>query len=127
MNKKHKAQFDLINNSLWLLIKNKIKDGSEYKNAMSEILKLYIKYDEKEKFTDEWWESVISDFENHIDKYKGTKIESFIGDFGLSLCDYWEFESKNKSTNLDFYKYVCKAFVNEWEKISEKENKEKTT
>ena len=125
MTEDQKKKFELINNSLWLLLKAYVKDDKPYKTIMSEFFKGYIEKTKLDnKFSDEWWDKVIvHDFMTIADKYKGTEYEDFAARFGMGFCDYWELEMKNKSNYLEFYKCMSKAFVKEWEKLHGKTEK----
>ena len=119
MTDKHKAQFELINESLWLLLKKYVKDDKPYKEIMKDLFKLYIAYDISEKrFTDEWWEEAIKKFMDYPQKYKDSELKDFAGDLAIGFCDVWEREKKlTIIDNVDFYRCVCKTFLKEWGRL----------
>ena len=118
MDVKHKAQFELVNNSLWLLLKGYVKDDKPYKSIMSELFKLYMNCDMAEnKLSDEWFEESTKNFMEYPNSHKGTELENFAGDLAIGFCDVWEQEKKGNKDYLSFYKCVSKAFINEWVRI----------
>lgn len=118
MTDKQKNQFDLINNSLWLLVKGYVTDDKPYKSIMSETFRLFMTYDvEKNKFSDEWWEEVTKKFMDYPQLYKDTKLKDFAGDLGIGFCNYWEREKKKPVDYVDFYNCISKAFIREWERL----------
>lgn len=128
MEEKYKKQFELINDSLWLLIKKYVKDINTYKNIMSGAFNLYMVMDKKKRFTEEWWNEAIEVMMSFPEKYKATEYRSFVGDLCIGFNDYWELAQHNKESYIEFYKCISKAFINEWERLkNEKEVKTKTT
>ena len=129
MTDKQKAQFELVNNSVWLLLKGYVKDDKPYKTVMSEMYKLYLAKDDcKDLISDEWWDDVINGtFMKYPEKYKGTELENFVVDLAIGFCDVWEQEKKGNTEYWDFYKCISKAFLHEWERLrGEKETKTQT-
>lgn len=118
MTEKHKAQFELLNNSLWVLLKQYVKDDKPYKAIMSELFLLYVKKDtDKNKFTDEWWES-LRDIYDCVDKYKvNQEVCGFGAEMALCLQQYFELEARKAASLLDFYKEISPAFIGEWERL----------
>lgn len=118
MTDKQRGHFELINESVWLLLKKYVKDDEIYKQIMKDVFRLYVKFDNADnKLSDTWWEEVIQKFKDYPEKYKDTELKDFAADFGIGICDYWEIEKKRTPTYTDFYKCICKAFVNEWERL----------
>lgn len=123
MTAKQKAQFELINNSLWLLVKNYIKDAPPYKTIMGDLFNMYCAYDNSDvKFTDAWWEEVIKKFTLYAEKYKKTALEDFAGELALGFCDVWEQEKKGNADYLTYYSKISRAFIKEWGRLREKED-----
>lgn len=123
MTKEQKPLFEILN-TFWNLMKpyaNK-EDEKAYKKIMSDMFNMLVK-DRGEKFTDEWYKSTV-EFVDYPEKYKGTKYVEFAAELAVAITDYWTFEHhKGKASYHDFSTYVSKAFIDEWERIREKENK----
>lgn len=118
MTKEQKDHFEIINNSLWLLLKGKVKNEKAYKDIMSELFNLCFKHEaEKNKFSDEWWDSLI-DLYNVPEKYKqDQELCGFGANLADDIYDWFKMQSKGKNTNLDFYFAVCPAFIKAWEAV----------
>lgn len=118
MELKHETEFELINNSLWLLLKNYVKDVEIYKHVMSDLFMIYIKKDLAEnKFSEEWKDSLIDLF-NVPEKYR--KSQDACG-FGCELAEcfqrYLEYQEHHKCGYEDFYRFLSKAYLIEWERL----------
>lgn len=118
MKPKHKAEFELINNSLWLLLKPYVQDEAIYKKIMSEIFNVYmIKDTNKDKFSDTWFES-LRDLYDVPEKYK--KYQEVCG-FGADLADcfyeWLNWQYKSDDNIKDFYRIISNSFLNEWERL----------
>lgn len=124
-----KARHELLNESLWLLLKKYIKDNESYKKVIMDLFKMYVGYDNSDKkFSDEWWEEVINKFQDYPEKYKKTELEDFACDLAICFCGVWEREKKVEVNNVDFYRVMCKAFINEWGRLRDgEENQKKAT
>ena len=119
MTDKNKAQFELINESLWLLLKKYVKDDKPYKGIMKDLFSLYIKYDTMDnRLTEEWWKVAIDEaFMKYPEKYKDSEYKDFCGDLAIGFCDSWEYEKKGHTDYRWFYGAISKAFLNEWERL----------
>ncbi len=118
MELKHKAEFELINNSLWLLLKVYIKDVEPYKQIMSDLFNVYMRKDlASDKFSEEWKDSLI-EFYDIPDKYR--KSQDACG-FGVELAEcfqrYLEYQEHHKCGYEDFYNHISKAYLIEWERL----------
>lgn len=118
MDKKHVEQFELINNSLWLLIKKYVTDDMPYKAIMSDLFCIYvIKDTDKNKFTDEWWDSLIEIYDS-VEKYKANQeVCGFGAEIAICFQQYFELECKQSVSLLDFYQAISPAFIGEWERL----------
>jgi hypothetical protein len=118
MTDKQKAHFELINNSLWLLLKPYVKDEKAYKDVMSEIIKLCFKHeDEKDRYSDEWWIR-IKDLWDCPEKFKKNQdVCGFGAEMVIVLNKYFETDSRKEVSNLEFYQIVSEAFIKEWERL----------
>lgn len=118
MTDKHKAQFELINESLWLLLKKYVKDDIPYKQIMKDLFTLYVGYDNsKSRMSDEWWEESVNKLMIYPEVHKDSELKDFAGDLAIGFCDVWEREKKGYAEQIDFYRCVSKAFVKEWERL----------
>lgn len=118
MDAKYKDQFELINNSLWLLIKPYAKDDKKYKNIMSELFKNYMECDKtKAKFTDEWWEQVGKIYDIPEKHRKDQGLCGFAADLAEGFYSYFKLQNKRDVSILDFYRTISQPFLNEWERL----------
>lgn len=127
LSNRHKAQFELMNNSLWLLIKGYVKDESVYKKIMSDLFFKFVEYDLKDdKLADSWWEIVNKDFMVYPEGYKDTELKDFVGELAIGYCDFWEREKKYRYVGwYDFYTCISLAFVNEWGRLKYEQDNQK--
>lgn len=118
MDAKYKDQFEMLNNSLWLLIKGYLEDIEPYKAAMSELFKLYIECDKApKKFSDEWWNGSRKIIDCP-DRYKGKQVCEFTAEMAIAFCNLFEYESKHgKVSSLEYYRILSEPFINEWERL----------
>lgn len=127
MTKEQKPLFEILN-TFWVLLKPYVKkeDENTYKSIMSDNFLMLIK-DRGEKFTDVWYQSAV-EIVNYPEKYKGTKYVDFAAELAIAITDYWTFEHHNgHASHYDFSIHVSKVFINEWERIREKEDKTQTS
>lgn len=120
MRQRHKSEFELINNSLWLLLKPYVQDEAIYKKIMSEIFNVYmIKDTDKDKFSDAWFES-LRDLYDVPEKYK--KYQEVCG-FGADLADgfyeWLEWQYKSNDSIKEFYRIISDSFLSEWERLKD--------
>ena len=118
MKAKYKSEFELINNSLWLLLKPYVEDDKLYKKIMSEVFNIYIEKDQdKNKFSDEWFDS-LRDLYNVPEKYKTNQgICGFGADLADDFYDWLKWQYKSDGNIKDFYRIISNSFLNEWERL----------
>lgn len=119
MNVKYKDQFELINNSLWLLIKGYIEDDKTYKSVMSQLFTIYVSCAEADdKYTDKWWNEAgrLYDIPEH---HRKTDICSFAAE----LADAFYEVLKKEGGYEDFYNKVSAPFITEWQRLRSKDGK----
>jgi len=131
MTKEQKALFEILN-TFWNLLKPYVnsEDEKAYKKIMTDNFRMLVK-DRGEKFTDDWYKST-EELVNYPEKYKGTKFVEFAAELAIAITDYWTFEYRKitehqTATFYDFSEYISKAFINEWGRLREKEDKTQTT
>ena len=124
MELKHEKEFELINNSLWLLLKKYVKDDKPYKQIMSDLFIIYMSKDRaKNKFSEEWKESLVELY-NVPEKYKCFPDACGFGaEFAECLQRYLEYQEHHKCSFEDFYRYVSKAYLIEWERLKNENHK----
>lgn len=128
MEDKYKVQFELLNNSLWMLIKSYISDDKPYKKIMSELFNIYIEKDKSfDSESDLWWDS-LRELYNCPDKYRGNKdICGFGADLADDFHELFKLKAKRDISNLDFYRVISPAFIHEWERLKNAKKHEKKT
>lgn len=124
MELKHKAEFELINNSLWLLLKGYVKDAAPYKHVMSDLFNVYMRKDlSGNKFSEEWKDSLI-EFYDVPERYKDSQDAcGFSVELAECLQKYLEFQEHHKCSYEDFYRFVSKAYLIEWERLRNESKK----
>lgn len=128
MELRHEAEFELINNSLWLLLKRYIKDVGPYKQIMSDLFYVFMRKDlAKDKFSEEWKDSLI-EFYDVPERYR--KSQDACG-FGVELAEclqrYLEYQEHHGASYEDFYRFVSKAYLIEWERLKDEATKTQNT
>ena len=122
MDTKYIDQFELINNSLWLLLKKYVSDDKPYKSIMSELFNIFMESDKKEnKYTDEWWENVGRLYDCP-DKYRKQDICVFAIELADSFYEYFKLQKKRKVTIDDYYRLISKPFLLEWQRLKSSGN-----
>ena len=118
MKQRHKSEFELINNSLWLLLKPYVQDEKLYKKVMSEIFNIYISKDTaKDKFSDDWFDS-LRDLYEVPEKYKKNQdICGFGEDLADGFYDWFCWQHKENENINEFYRIISNSFLNEWERL----------
>lgn len=118
MELKHEREFELINNSLWLLLKQYVKDDKSYKQVMSDLFVIYMKKDlAKDKFSEEWKDSLI-DFYNIPEKCRSNQgLCGFAAELAECFQRYLEYQERHKYGFVDFYRFISKAYLIEWERL----------
>ena len=129
MTKREKERFELINDSLWLLIKKYIKDDKPYKDIMKDLFSIYmVKERAADKFSEKWWQSLIELYDCPERYSKNQRVCEFGADMADCIFEYFKGAERGLDSNYRFYKHISKAFLNEWGRLKdEKEDKEKTT
>lgn len=124
MELKHESEFELINNSLWLLLKQYVKDVAPYKQVMSDLFMIYMKKDlAKDKFSDKWKDSLI-DFYNIPEKCKSNQgLCGFAAELAECFQKYLEYQEKHECAYEDFYRFISKAYLIEWERLKNENSK----
>lgn len=118
MNDKYKDQFELINNSLWLLIKPYIKDDKPYKNIMSELFTTYMSLDQKKnKYSDEWWESTRALYDCP-EKFKDNQnLCGFAAELADTFYELFKLKSRREVNISTYYKTISRPFLIEWGRL----------
>lgn len=124
MELKHEREFELINNSLWLLLKQYVKDVAPYKQVMSDLFMIYMKKDlDKDKFSEVWKDSLI-DFYNIPEKCRNNQgLCGFAAELAECFQKYLEYQEKHECTCVDFYRFISKAYLIEWERLKNENSK----
>lgn len=118
MKPRHKSEFELINNSLWLLLKPYVQDEAIYKKIMSEIFNTYVSKDMAEnKFTDDWFDS-LRDLYDVPERFKtNQEVCGFGADLADGFYDWLKWQYKSDDNIKDFYRIISNSFLNEWERL----------
>lgn len=118
MKLKHKAEFELINNSLWLLLKPYVHDDAPYKKIMSEIFNTYVSKDMAEnKFSDDWFDS-LRDLYDVPERFKtNQEVCGFGADLADCFYEWLNWQYKSNDNIKDFYRIISSSFLNEWERL----------
>ncbi len=118
MKLKHKAEFELINNSLWLLLKPYVHDDAPFKKIMSEIFNTYVSKDMAEnKFSDDWFDS-LRDLYDVPERFKtNQEVCGFGADLADGFYEWLNWQYKANDNIKQFYRIISESFLNEWERL----------
>ena len=66
------------------------EEKKPYYDIMVETWRTFMKKRESERFSDEWWNEIINEYETQGKKWKGTPYEGYYGDLAMSFLDQYE-------------------------------------
>ena len=111
-----KEFFDVVNKA-WGILLPHVENPEEYKKAMSDLFRLFMK-PVPDKFSDKWWQETIDAFFDYEKTYKGNPIRDFVGELAMGMLNYREYEYKKKDSSLDvFYEKIVGAFEREVKRL----------
>ncbi len=92
------------------------EEKKPYYDIMVETWRTFMKVRKAERFSDEWWDEIIAEYESQRKKWKETQYDDYYGDLAMAFLNQYE-RLRKLSKPVEEYKQEEFVFTNSGYKV----------